>query len=442
MYQKLSSYISELASVSEFTIKGKVNHIRGNIISVRNLSRFLTIGSICTIEAKRGQCIDAEVISITHNEALMMPFEDIIDIRIGSEVIVHSAINSISPSLSWKGRVITPLCTPLDGKGELELGYTPYHLRSAAPAAYYRKCIGGKVDTAFKSINTLTPCCVGQRLGVFAGPGVGKSMMLAKLTKHADADIKIIGLIGERGREVQEFITDYLGEEGMKNAIIVVSTADDMAIMRRRAAYTTVAIAEFFRDLGLHVLCMVDSITRFAIAMREISLLMGEPLATRGYPPSVFSGLSRLLERTGPGIKGKGDITGFFTVLVEGEFEEDPVAEALQAVLDGHIILERALADKGIYPALNVSKSISRAVPNCNTDRENEIIRKTKDVISTYEEIQDMLRIGVYTKGSDSKLDEAIELHPKIYEFISQADTEVYSIQDSNDLLASILGLE
>ena len=276
-------------------------------------------------------------------------------------------------------------------------------------------------------------------MGIFSGSGVGKSVLMSMLARYTAADISVIGLIGERGREVQEFIQDDLGEEGLKRSVVVVATSDESALMRRQAAHLTLALSEFFRDRGQQVLCLIDSITRFAMAQREIGLAGGEPPTTKGYTPTVFSELPRLLERAGPGPRGAGAITGLFTVLVEGDDHNEPVADAVRGILDGHIVMERAIAERGRYPAINVLKSISRTMPACNDAEENRIVTEARRVLAAYADMEEMIRLGAYRRGADPDVDRAIELMPALEAFLSQDKSERTTLAEGYRRLADIL---
>jgi flagellum-specific ATP synthase len=293
-------------------------------------------------------------------------------------------------------------------------------------------------------MNVFTTCCRGQRLGVFAGSGVGKSVLLSMLAKNADCDAVVVGLIGERGREVREFIEETLGEEGLRRAVVVVATSDEPALKRRQAAYMTLAVAEFLRDQDLHVLCLMDSVTRFAMAQREIGLAAGEPPTTKGYTPTVFTELPKLLERAGPGPvrpdgTTAGPITGLFTVLVDGDDHNEPIADAVRGILDGHIVMERPIAERGRFPAINVLKSISRTMPACHQPHEREIVVDARRALSAYANMEELIRIGAYRSGADAEVDRAILLNPALEAFLAQDKDEATSVDESFGRLVEIL---
>ncbi|MBK3421564.1 FliI/YscN family ATPase, partial [Methylobacterium ajmalii] len=327
----------------------------------------------------------------------------------------------------------------IDGKGPLPPGPLPYGLRADPPPAHARRRVGPPLDLGVRCLNTFLTMCAGQRMGIFAGSGVGKSVLLSMLARYTAADVAVIGLVGERGREVQEFLQDDLGEEGLARSVVVVATSDEPALMRRNAAYVTFALAEHFRDHGAQVLCMVDSITRFAMAQRDIGLAAGEPPTAKGYTPTVFSELPRLLERAGPGT-GDGAITGLFTVLVEGDDHNEPVADAVRGILDGHIVMERAIAERGRYPAINVLRSVSRTMPrSCDPDY-LEVVRRARRVLSTYADMEELIRLGAYRPGSSQEVDEAIGLMPDLEAFLGQGKEEATSIREGYERLAAIVG--
>ena len=295
-----------------------------------------------------------------------MPLGSLDGVTLGARADFDDRPAMIYPCRAWLGRVLDAFARPTDGKGALPQGMTGYPLRAPPPPAHARARIGGKLDLGVRALNAFATCCKGQRMGIFSGSGIGKSTLLAMLARNTDADAIVIGLVGERGRELKEFIEDDLGPEGLARSVVVAATSDESALVRRQAAYVAMAIAENLRDQGLHVLLLMDSVTRFAMAQREIGLSAGEPPATKGYTPTVFAELPRLLERAGPGAEGtSGSITGLFTVLVEGDDHNEPVADAARGILDGHIVLDRAIAERGRFPAINILKSVSRAMPAC-----------------------------------------------------------------------------
>jgi flagellum-specific ATP synthase len=329
---------------------------------------------------------------------------------------------------------------PVDGKGPLMTGSLAYPLRASPPPAHNRQRVGGKLDLGVRALNTFLTVCRGQRIGIFSGSGIGKSILFSMLARFTQSDVNVIGLIGERGREVQEFLEDDLGEAGLARSVVVVATSDQAPVVRRQAAYLMMALAEYFRDLDNHVLCLMDSVTRFAMAQREIGLSAGEPPASKGYTPTVFAELPKLLERAGPGAVGQGTITGVFTVLVEGDDHNEPIADAVRGTIDGHIVLDRAIAERGRYPAVNVLRSISRVMPDCNSDQENALIGRARALISTYEDMAELIRIGAYRQGSDPEIDRAIALYPALESFLEQGKHERSDLASGYAALAQILG--
>jgi flagellum-specific ATP synthase len=301
--------------------------------------------------------------------------------------------------------------------------------------------VGAPLDLGVRALNTFLTVCRGQRMGIFSGSGVGKSVLLSMLARNVAADISVIGLVGERGREVQEFLQDDLGPAGLARSVVVVSTSDEPALMRRQAAYLTLAIAEYFRDLGKDVLVLMDSVTRFAMAQREIGLSAGEPPTAKGYTPTVFTELPRLLERAGPGTE-KGTITGIFSVLVDGDDHNEPVADAVRGILDGHIVMERAIAERGRFPAINILKSISRTMPRAADPQYLPAINRAKRVMATYSDMEELIRLGAYRAGSSADVDEAITLHKPLEAFLSQLKDEATSMADGYQRLERILNGE
>ena len=398
---------------------GSVVAVRGALIEVEGLAGVAQIGSRVEIQGANGK-VEAEVTALDRNVALCLPFVDPQGVGLGSRAELAAGQFSIRPSAAWLGRMIDGLGRPVDGQGPLPNGADPQPIKASPPAASNRARVGHRIETGVRTLDLFAPLCIGQRLGLFAGSGVGKSVLLSMLARWTQCDVAVIGLIGERGREVQEFIEDDLGPEGMARSVVVVATSDEPALMRRQAAWTTLAVAEHFRDQGLNVLCLMDSVTRFAMAQREIGLASGEPPATKGYTPTVFAELPRLLERAGPGEPGKGMITGLFTVLVDGDDHNEPVADAVRGILDGHIVMRRAIAERGRYPAIDVLKSVSRTLPHCMNDEQNATRLAARKLLSTYSDMEEMVRLGAYKAGSSEEVDRAVSLAPMIETLINQ----------------------
>ena len=355
--------IAEINRLPLTEYRGKITAVRGLLLECSGVTSFMSIGDRCEIvQRPPHEPITCEVVGFEQDKALLMPFSSSDGVRLGSVVKVLGANSSIYPDETWLGRVVDAMGNSADDKGALAQGKAAYLLKAMPPPANRRERVAGKVDLGIRAINTFLSMCRGQRMGIFAGSGVGKSIMMSMIAKFSSADVNVIGLIGERGREVQEFIEDNLGEEGMRRSVVVVATSADSALKRRQAAYVTMAIAEYFRDEGKNVLCMMDSVTRFAMAQREIGLSAGEPPTSKGYTPTVFTELPKLLERAGPGQKGQGSITGLFSVLVEGDDTNEPISDAVRGILDGHIHLDRKIAQRGRFPAINILHSVSRAL--------------------------------------------------------------------------------
>jgi flagellum-specific ATP synthase len=399
--------------VSGVVIEVSMSHYR-----VAGLSRFLKLGECVGIDlvdrVQRG-----EVVRIDDEAATLKPFDARCDAAIGARAFRIDSL-SLSPDPSWKGRVIDALGRPLDGGGPLAAGEILVPLDADPPPPLRRSRVTTPIRTGVRVVDLFTPLCFGQRVGVFAGSGVGKSSLLAMLARAPQFDTVVIGLVGERGREVREFLDDAL-EDGRASAVVVVSTGDESPMMRRLAARTAMAVAEYFRDRGEAVLLILDSVTRFAHAAREVALAAGEPAVARGYAPSVFSDLPRLLERAGPGVEGSGSITGIFSVLVDGDDHNDPVADAVRGALDGHIVLDRTIADEGRYPAVDILASVSRLACPSWTPEQRKLVANLRSLIARYEETRELRLMGGYTPGSDPALDKAIRSAPRIYEAMRQA---------------------
>ena len=432
------SLISDLDRIASIRYFGRVEAVLGQLVEAAGLEGSLSIGDRCQIIG-RGEPIMCEAVGFRNGRALLMPFSSLDGVGLGCQVEVLDPNPVLYPHPSWLGRVIDAWGEPVDGLGPLTAGDKPYPLRNRPPSAHSRQRVAGKVDLGVRAMNAFLTVCRGQRMGIFAGSGVGKSTLLSMMPRHTSADISVIGLIGERGREAREFIEDDLGPEGMARSVVVCATSDESALLRRQAAYVTLTVAEYFRDLKRDVLCLMDSVTRFAMAQREISLSVGEPPASKGYTPSVFAELPRLLERAGPGNSEQGFITGLFTVLVDGDDHNEPVADAVRSILDGHVVLDRAIAERGRYPAINVLRSVSRTMPDCNTDEENAIVSRARRLLSTYDDMEELIRLGAYRRGSDVDVDEAIHFFPGLEEFLKQKKTEATDIPTCYAMLAEIL---
>ncbi len=432
--------LSEIDRLRNYSLKGKVTAVLGLLIECTGIEQGLSMGARCHVKAKSGRDVVCEVVGFQQSKALLMPFGSLEGVGPGCDVVVTDAESAIYPSEAWLGRIVDAMGNPVDGKGPLPKGRDSFLLRNTPDQAHMRQRVAGKVELGVRSINTFLSCCKGQRMGIFAGSGVGKSVLMSMMARYANFDVNVIGLIGERAREVQEFIEDDLGEEGLKRSILVVATSSESALMRRQAAYTTMAISEYFRENGKHVLCLMDSVTRFAMAQREIGLSAGEPPTSKGYTPTVFSELPKLLERAGPGMPGEGSITGLFTVLVEGDDTNEPISDAVRGILDGHIVLDRSIAQRGRFPAINILKSISRMMPACNSEEENDLVYHAKRLMATYDDMAEMIRLGAYRKGSDAQVDEAIKYHDALENFLHQRKEEGASLEEGYQRLAEILG--
>jgi len=417
-----------------------VSAVLGLMVEIAGVGHLLSIGARCIISARGGARLLCEIVGFRAGQAIALPFGSLDGVGIGCKAELIDAEPIIFPDHGWLGRVVNALGEPIDGKGPLPVGGVSQAIKASPPSAHARQRVRGKVDLGVRAINSFITCCRGQRMGIFAGSGVGKSTLLSMMARSTTADVSVIGLIGERGREVQEFIEDDLGPDGLARSVVIVATSDEPPLMRRQAAYLTMAVAEHFRDQDQIVLCLMDSVTRFAMAQREIGLSAGEPPASKGYTPSVFAELPKVLERAGPGTGG-GSITGLFTVLVDGDDHNEPIADAVRGILDGHIVLDRAIAERGRYPAINVLRSISRTMPGCNADAENEIIGRARRLMAQYEDMAELIRLGAYRPGTDAGVDEAIHFQPALEQFLAQARTEPATLADGYRRLAEILGM-
>jgi len=434
----MKALAEQIGDIDGVNIYGRVVGVRGLMVEIAGPIHAMSVGARIVIETGGNRFIPAEVIGFSGSNAVVMPFGGLDGVRRGCRAVIATAASQVRPSPAWLGRVINAMGEPIDGKGPLVQGPSPMPYRNSPPPAHSRKRVGAPLDLGVRALNTFLTCCRGQRLGIFAGSGVGKSVLLSMLARNVDADITIIGLIGERGREVQEFLQEDLGDEGLARSVVVVATSDEPALMRRQAAYLTLAIAEYFRDEDKDVLCLMDSVTRFAMAQREIGLSAGEPPTAKGYTPTVFTELPKLLERAGPGT-GIGTITGIFTVLVDGDDHNEPIADAVRGILDGHVVMQRSIAERGRFPAINILKSVSRTMPRSANPDYLPVIMRGRQVMATYADMEELIRLGAYRAGSSPEVDEAIRLHEPLEAFLRQAKDEKSSLDDGYGLLAHIL---
>jgi flagellum-specific ATP synthase len=423
----MQAIFSELTSIAREAgtarITGEVRAITGITLTVAGLERALGIGERCIVHGAAGP-VQAEVVGLSASGTELLPFGSWRGVAAGDRVEVDPGGDVIRPHESWKGRVISASAAPLDGRGHLQEGPAARPLRATPPGAFDRKRVGAKLATQVRAMDIFTPLCRGQRLGIFAGSGVGKSTLMAMLARHTECDVVVMALVGERGREVQDFIATDLGPEGMKKAVLVVATGDEPPLTRRQAAWTAMAVAEHFRDQGQHVLLLMDSVTRFAMAQREIGLASREPPTAKGYPPTVFSELPQMLERAGPGPEGKGDITAIFTVLVDGDDMNDPIADAVRGITDGHIVLDRRIAEKGRYPAIDLLASVSRTLPDCHSDVEYTLLTAAHRALAAHADMEELIRIGAYRSGSNPELDRAIAFAGPCEALLTQRKSE------------------
>jgi flagellum-specific ATP synthase len=420
MIAELKALTEQIAGKKLATSMGRVSGISSGEIEIAGLEREARIGDRLVLRRGPNDELHGEVLKIYNNKISMLPDRAPDRVAMGDRVTLHPAPD-FAPGNNWIGRVIDPFGEPLDGKPLLR-GETARDLMAPPPKAAGRRHMGARLSTGLSVFNTILPIVQGQRIGLFAGSGVGKSTLLAKLAEFMEADVVVMALIGERGREVNHFVQDVLGPEGMKRAVVVAATSDQSALVRRRSAWAAMSIAEHFRDQGKNVLFMADSVTRFAEAHREISAASGEAPALRGFPPSVTPLITGLCERAGPGSEGQGDITAVFSVLVAGSDMDEPIADILRGVLDGHIVLNREIAERGRFPAIDVSRSVSRSLPAAATPEENEAILEVRKFLGSYEQSEVMIRAGLYSEGNDAVLDKAVKIWPELDAFFSKED--------------------
>ncbi|RUO75465.1 flagellar protein export ATPase FliI [Idiomarina seosinensis] len=395
------------------------------------------IGSSCSVESAHGD-IEAEVVGFENNISYLMPTQDAHGVVPGAKVKPRSSKQELPFGMELLGRVIDARGNPLDGRGPI-FSDQKRRYRSQPVNPLNRRPVKQPLDVGVTAINACITVGQGQRMGLFAGSGVGKSVLLGMMTRGTDADVIVVGLIGERGREVKEFIEEILGEEGLEKSVVVAAPADQSPLIRLRGCEAAAEIAEYFRDQGLNVLLLMDSLTRYAMAQREIALAVGEPPATKGYPPSVFAKLPALVERAGNGGEGQGSVTAFYTVLTEGDDLQDPIADSSRAILDGHIVLSRELADSGHYPAIDIEASISRVMPQVVSDEHMKQAVQVRKWYSNYRRNRDLIAIGAYSKGSDPAIDQAIAMQPRVERFLQQPMKSVVSYDESLIQLAQVI---
>lgn len=409
--------LTDLEDVRAIRHFGRVTSIHAATVQVQGLTRRGRLGDRVQISGASGGAVGGEILALSRDGAEILPESSLEGLAIGDRV-EHLGRNTINPDDSWIGRVIDPYGKPLDGR-PLGRGNHPRALRAPPPSPARRKRLGGRLSTGLDAFNTLLPIVRGQRIGLFAGSGVGKTMLLGQLARGIEADVVVLALVGERGRELREFTETVLGPEGLARSVVVSATSDQSPLARRRAALTAMAVAEHFRDEGLHVLLLCDSVTRFAEAHREIALAAGEAPSLRGFPPSTAHQIMALAERAGPGEPEQGDITGVFTVLVAGSDMDEPVADILRGVLDGHVVLDRAIAERGRFPAIDLMRSVSRSLPAAASPTENAQIAEARRLIGAWERAEMMVQAGLYATGSDPLTDRAIKLFTRIDGFLA-----------------------
>jgi len=437
----MQALLKEIDAIPTLRRFGRVARIEGLLVEVTGAAGAISLGGQVKLSSGSGKQISCEVVGFRDGRALVMPLGNLEGMSLSARADFEDKPAVIYPSTAWLGRVLNAFGEPEDGKGPLPQGTTAYSLKAQAPTAHARNRVGAKLDLGVRALNAFATCCKGQRMGIFSGSGVGKSTLLAMLARNTQADAIVIGLIGERGREVKEFIEDDLGPEGLARSVVVAASSDEPPLVRRQAAYVAMTVAEQLRDQGLHVLLLMDSVTRFAMAQREVGLSAGEPPAQKGYTPTVFAELPRLLERAGPGPSGcAGSITALFTVLVEGDDHNEPISDAVRGILDGHIVLERNIAERGRFPAINILKSVSRAMPGCNTAQEQRIVAQARAPMATYDDMAELIRLGAYKAGTNAEVDNAIRLNPQLEAFLIQKKDECATFAESYSALETIMG--
>jgi flagellum-specific ATP synthase len=431
----LAEYQERLDEIEPLCVQGKVKKAVGLLIEGAGV--WAPVGAKANIRSTDGQhAIHAEVVGFQEKKLFLMPLEGILGVGPGSLIEVEAGKNTVRTGQDLLGRVVDGLGHPIDGKGPIH-GDRIYPLYQTPVNPLDRKRIRSPLDLGVKALNGLITCGQGQRMGIFAGSGVGKSTLLGMIARNTEAEVNVIALMGERGREVNEFIQGSLGVEGLKKSVVVVATSDQPPLLRKRGAFMAMAIAESFRDEGRKVLFMMDSITRFAMAQREIGLAVGEPPATKGYPPSVFAMLPVFLERPG-NLAREGSITGVYTILVEGDDLADPVADTVRSILDGHVVLSRELAAQGHFPPVDVLESVSRVMPHVVSREHGTSARRVKALMAAYRRASDLIAIGAYKEGSDPEVDKAIRMRSKIDDFLQQEIDVCIAFEETEKMLCML----
>lgn len=434
---RVEHYAEVLKNFDDTVHSGRVVQIVG--LTIESNGPTTNIGDLCLIQPRSGAPVPCEVVGFREQRVLLMPLADLTGVGPGSLVTATGSPLIIPVGTKLLGRVLDGLGQPMDDLGPIH-ATKQQSILGRVPTPLERQRIKDPLSVGVKAIDGLLSCGKGQRIGVFAGSGVGKSTLLGMMARNTEADVNVIALIGERGREVREFLERDLGAEGLKRSVVVVATSDQPALVRIKGAMVATTIAEFFRDQGLNVLFVMDSVTRLAMAQREVGLAIGEPPATRGYTPSVFAMLPRLLERTGPG--KIGTITGFYTVLVEGDDMNEPITDTVRGILDGHIVLDRALAEKNHYPAIDILASVSRLMVEITDQDHRNMAGNLRAALATYRDAEDLINIGAYASGSNPEIDSAISLYPKIVEFLQQGVNESSSWSETVAQLEQIFSPE
>lgn len=430
----LSKYIRKINEKRFIKFTGKITKVTG--LTIESNGPIATIGELCNIYPHdKNEPVPAEVVGFKDDKILLMPLGDMEGIASGSKVVATGKSLRVNVGEELVGRVLDGLGNPIDDKGLIKTERT-YPVSNFPPNPLERTLVKEPLSLGIKVIDGLLTCGKGQRIGIFAGSGVGKSTLMGMVARNSSADINVIGLIGERGREVREFLQKDLKEEGLKKSVVVVVTSDQPALIRVKGALVTTAIAEYFRDQGKNVLLLMDSVTRFAMAQREIGLAIGEPPVTRGFTPSVFALLPKLLERAGT--SSKGTITGLYTVLVDGDDLNEPITDAVRGILDGHIILSRKLANQNHYPAIDVLASVSRVMPNIVKEEHLKMANSIKNIMAVYRESEDLINIGAYKRGTNKKLDKAIDVKDLIDEFLTQETLATYPLEETISMMEEI----